>query len=138
MPKKTQITKHHCIQGWSAVGEWGGVHMKDIMRLCKPNKKARYVVFHCFDLDDKGIPFYESLRIKDMKDPQTILAYEMNGETLPVEHGAPLRLRCEKKLGYKMAKYLRSIEFVESFEHIGEGRGGYREDYVYFDWEASI
>jgi DMSO/TMAO reductase YedYZ molybdopterin-dependent catalytic subunit len=73
-----------------------------------------------------------------MYDPQTILAYEMNGQSLPIEHGAPIRLRCEKKYGYKMAKYIRSIEFVESFDHIGLGRGGYREDTVFFDWEASI
>jgi DMSO/TMAO reductase YedYZ molybdopterin-dependent catalytic subunit len=73
-----------------------------------------------------------------MYDAQTILAYEMNDKPLPIEHGAPLRLRCEKKYGYKMAKYIHSIEFVESFAHIGEGRGGYREDTVFFDWEAAI
>lgn len=138
LPKKEQITKHICIQGWSAVGQWGGVHMNEIIKLCRPTKQAKYVVFYAHDVDDSGAPFYEALRLSDMKDPQTILAYEMNWEQLNVEHGAPLRLRCEKKLGYKMAKYLRAIEFVDSFEHIGQGRGGYREDTVLFDWEASI
>lgn len=138
LPKQEQITKHICIQGWSAVGQWGGVHMREIMKLCRPAKQAKYVVFYAHDVDDAGAPFYEALRLDDMKDPQTILAYEMNWEQLSVEHGAPLRLRCERKLGYKMAKYLRAIEFTDSFEHIGQGRGGYREDTVLFDWEASI
>lgn len=136
--KKNQITKHHCIQGWTAVAEWGGLPMKDIVQMCKPQKNAKYVVFHSYDIDDQGQPFYSSLRLEDMFDKHTILAYEMNGKDLPIEHGAPIRLRCETKWGYKMAKYIRSIEFVESFEHIGKGRGGHREDNVFFDWEASI
>ena len=138
MPRKEQITKHICIQGWSAVGEWGGVHMREIIARCKPDKRAKYVVFHAYDVDANGKPFYEALRVSDMKDPLTILAYEMNWKPLSIEHGAPLRLRCERKLGYKMVKYIKSIEFVEDFKYIGEGRGGYREDNVLFDWEASI
>lgn len=138
LPKKEQITKHICIQGWSAIGEWGGVHMKEVIARCEPDKRAKYVVFHAYDVDANGKPFYEALRVGDMHDPQTILAYEMNWKPLSLEHGAPLRLRCERKLGYKMVKYIKSIEFVEDFKHIGEGRGGYREDNVMFDWEASI
>ena len=138
MPKSEQITKHICIQGWSAIGGWGGVHMKEIITRAKPDKRAKYVVFHAYDVDANGKPFYEVLRLSDMYDPQTILAYEMNWKALSLEHGAPLRLRCERKLGYKMVKYIKSIEFVEDFKHIGEGRGGYREDNVLFDWEASI
>lgn len=112
--------------------------MSEIMNLVKPSKKAKYVVFHAYDVDAKGKPYYEALRIGDMKDDLTILAYEMNWKPLNVEHGAPLRLRCERKLGYKMVKYIKSIEFVEEFKSIGAGRGGYREDNVLFDWEASI
>jgi len=138
MPKQEQITKHICIQGWSAIGQWGGVQMREIMARARPSKKAKYVVFHAYDVDASGKPFYEALRLSDMYDAQTILAYEMNWQPLNLEHGAPLRLRCERKLGYKMVKYLKSIEFVEDFKHIGEGRGGYREDEVMFDWEASI
>ena len=138
MPRSEQITKHICIQGWSAIGEWGGVHMKEIIACAKPDKRAKYVVFHAYDVDANGKSFYEVLRIGDMRDSQTILAYEMNWRPLSLEHGAPLRLRCERKLGYKMVKYIKSIEFVEDFKHIGEGRGGYREDNVLFDWEASI
>lgn len=137
-PKKEQITKHICIQGWSAIGEWGGMHMDEIIKKAKPHKNVRYVVFHAYDIDENGKPFYEALRLSDMHDPQTILAYEMNWKPLSLEYGAPLRLRCERKLGYKMVKYIKSIEFVEDFKHIGAGRGGYREDNVMFDWEASI
>lgn len=136
--KQDQITKHNCIQGWTAVAEWGGLPMSDVLQLCRPTKDAKYVMFHSYDIDEEGNAYYSGLRLSDMHDAQTILAYEMNGQTLPVEYGAPLRLRCEKKYGYKMAKYIHSIEFVESFEHIGKGRGGHREDNVFFDWEASI
>lgn len=136
--KQEQITKHICIQGWSAIGEWGGMHMKDILQKARPHKNVKYVVFHAYDVDGDGKPYYEALRISDMLDDQTILAYEMNWKPLNLEHGAPLRLRCERKLGYKMVKYIKSIEFVADFKHIGDGRGGYREDNVMFDWEASI
>lgn len=138
LPKHEQITKHNCIQGWSAVAQWGGVKMSEILKLCKPTMDAKYVVFHCHDRDDKGEYYYSSFDLRDMHDEQTMLAYEMNYDTLPIKYGAPLRLRCEKKLGFKMAKYLKSVEFVSDFSHIGKGKGGYREDTVYFDWEASI
>lgn len=138
MKKQEQITKHNCIQGWTGVAKWGGVPMSEILKLAKPRKNAKYVLFHCYDIDDQGRAYYSGLRTRDMKDTQTILAYEMNGESLPEQYGAPLRLRCEKKYGYKMAKYIRSIEFVDNFEHVGAGRGGYREDTVFFDWEAAI
>ncbi len=138
MPKREQITKHICIQGWSAIGEWGGVPMSEVLHLAKPARNVKYVVFHAYDVDADGKPFYEVLRIQDMADKLTILAYEMNWQPLPLEHGAPLRLRVERKLGYKMVKYLKSIEFVSSYKDIGAGRGGYREDNVLFDNEASI
>lgn len=138
LPYQDQITKHICIQGWSAIGQWGGVHMREIIARARPDKSVKYVIFHAHDVDASGKPFYEALRLDDMRDEQTILAYEMNWKPLPLEHGAPLRLRCERKLGYKMVKYIKSIEFVDDFKAIGEGRGGYREDNVMFDWEASI
>jgi DMSO/TMAO reductase YedYZ molybdopterin-dependent catalytic subunit len=71
-------------------------------------------------------------------DPQTILAYEMNGQTLPILHGAPLRLRVETQLGFTMVKYIRAIEFVENYQNIGQGQGGWREDFQYFSQEAGI
>lgn len=138
MRKQTQITKHICIQGWSGVAEWAGVPMRDILKLCKPQKSAKYVIFHCYDVYEDGTAFYAGLRTSDMRDKQTILAYEMNGEDLPLNHGAPIRLRQENKTGYKMAKWIKSIEFVDDFSHIGQGLGGHREDHFLFDWEASV
>lgn len=138
MPYQDQITKHICIQGWSAVGQWGGVHMSEILKRAKPKKNAKYIVFHAYDYDDNGYHFYEALRVSDMNDPMSILAYEMNWKPLPLQHGAPIRLRCERKLGYKMVKYIKSIDFVDSLKEIERGRGGYREDNIMFDWEASI
>lgn len=138
MKKQTQITKHICIQGWSGIAEWSGAPMRDILKIVKPQKGAKYVIFHCYDVYADGYPFYAGLRVNDMRDKQTILAYEMNGEPLPLNHGSPIRLRQENKTGYKMAKWIKSIEFVDDYSHIGRGRGGQREDTYLFDWEASI
>lgn len=138
MPKRTQITKHVCIQGWTGIAEWTGLPMREIVKLCQPDKKAKYVIFHCYDIYEDGYPYYAGLRTSDMRDKQTILAYEMNGEPLPLNHGAPIRLRVEKKTGYKMAKWIKSIEFTDDYSKIGRGRGGYREDTLLFDWEATI
>jgi DMSO/TMAO reductase YedYZ molybdopterin-dependent catalytic subunit len=145
MPKQTQITKHCCIQGWSGVAEWGGVSLSHLVGLCRPLPSARYIVFYAFD--DKSTSearaqgpghFYGTIRLELAKDPQTILAYEMNGQPLPIDHGAPLRLRVETQLGFKMVKYIRAIEFVEDYTHTGKGQGGWREDYQYFSQEAGI
>ncbi len=145
MPKQTQITKHCCIQGWSGVAEWGGVSLRHIVTLCRPLPSARYIVFYAFDNKSTSEPhaqgpgyFYGTIRLELAKDPQTILAYEMNGQPLPIDHGAPLRLRVETQLGFTMVKYIRAIEFVENYEHIGKGQGGWREDYQYFSQEAGI
>lgn len=138
MPKQTQITKHNCIQGWSGVAEWAGLPTRDILKLCKPKKGAKYAVFHSFDVYPDGYNYYSSIRTSDLKDKQTILAYEMNGEDLPLNHGDPIRLRVENKVGYKSAKWIKAIEFTDNYSEIGRGRGGYREDTLYFDWEASV
>jgi methionine sulfoxide reductase catalytic subunit len=139
LPKQEQITKHNCIQGWSAVAEWRGVPMSVIVELCRPLPQARYVAFHAF-MQSEYEPncYYEVLTLDDMRDPQTILAYEMNWKPLPIPHGAPCRLRIETKVGYKMVKYLRSIEFVDVVAAVGLGYGGYREDHQYYDKVASI
>lgn len=100
MQKQQQVTEHFCIQGWTAIGEWGGVSLRYIMELCKPSQSARYVVFWSYQYNNNQI-FYEVLDIKTLRDPQTMLAYEMNGEPLNVEHSAPIRLRAETQLGYR-------------------------------------
>ncbi|BDL39082.1 molybdopterin-binding protein [Methylorubrum sp. GM97] len=190
LPARTQITRHDCVEGWSAIGKWTGVPLAELLNRARLKPEARCVVFHCADTMDQGSPlegggddeaaddvpagnanlsmtrqsggdesrkdsggqqateddaasggtpvrFYESIDLVDAFHPQTILAYDMNGEALPVSNGAPLRLRVERNLGYKQAKYVMRIEVVESFAHIGGGKGGYWEDQGYA-WYAGI
>ena len=139
-PSQSQITKHDCVEGWTSIGEWTGVRLETLLDEAGLRPEARYIVFHCFDAltqTEDGERYYESIDLIDARHPQTILAWAMNGETLPVPHGAPLRLRVERQLGYKQAKYIRRIEAVESFAHIGGGKGGYWEDRGY-EWYAGI
>jgi DMSO/TMAO reductase YedYZ molybdopterin-dependent catalytic subunit len=141
MPSRTQITRHDCVEGWSCIGKWKGVPLCHVLEQVKLKPEARYLVFHCADalektLDGSGI-YYESIGLDDAFHPQTILAYEMNDAVLAIPHGAPLRLRVERQLGYKMAKYVMRIEAVESFETIGGGKGGFWEDRGY-EWYAGI
>jgi sulfoxide reductase catalytic subunit YedY len=145
MPKQTQITNHCCIQGWTGIAEWSGVSFHHIIDLCQPLPSARYAVFHGFDNKAISEPhskgagcYYETVRMQLAVHPQTILAYEMNGQLLPIPHGAPLRLRLETQLGFKMVKYIRVIEFVEDYKNIGNGYGGWAEDNLYRSQEAGI
>jgi DMSO/TMAO reductase YedYZ molybdopterin-dependent catalytic subunit len=138
MPKRTQITRHDCVEGWSAIGQWTGVPLSAVLQMAGPRPEARYVVFHCADpMDEQGTKYYESIDFDDAFHAQTILAYELNGTVLPIKNGAPLRVRIERQLGYKMAKYIMRIELVSSFTHIGAGNGGYWEDQGY-EWYAGI
>ena len=138
MTSRTQITRHDCVEGWSAIGQWTGVPLGTVLRLAVPRAEARYVVFHCADpMDADGTRYYESIDFDDAYHPQTILAYELNGATLPIANGAPLRVRIERQLGYKMAKYIMRIELVSSFAKLGAGHGGYWEDQGY-EWYAGI
>ena len=137
LPSRTQITRHDCVEGWSAIGKWTGVPLGDLMHLVQPLPGAKYAVFHCADIDDEGIAYYESMTLADCYHPQTLLAYELNGSALDVPHGAPIRLRFERQLGYKHAKYLMRIELADSLTGIGGGRGGYWEDQGY-EWYAGI
>ena len=190
LPSRTQITRHDCVEGWSAIGQWTGVPLSELLNRAKLKPEARYVVFHCADTMDQGeddasddadgdgtdgpatggnanpamtkqsgggedkrdsggqqtagaepagepVRYYESIDLVDAFHPQTILAYDLNGKALPVANGAPLRLRVERNLGYKQAKYVMRVEVVESFAGIGEGKGGYWEDQGYA-WYAGI
>jgi DMSO/TMAO reductase YedYZ molybdopterin-dependent catalytic subunit len=141
MPSRTQITRHDCVEGWSAIGEWTGVPLSTLLNQAELKPNARYIVFRCADdligsRDGSGL-YYESIDLVDAYHPQTIMAYVMNGLPLPIEHGAPLRLRVERQLGYKMAKYVMRIEAVEDFSKIGIGKGGFWEDRGY-EWYAGI
>lgn len=137
MPARTQITRHDCVEGWSCIGQWQGVVLGDLLDRVGVRDGARFVVFHCADRYRGGDAYYESLDMLEAYHPQTLLAYALNGNDVPVANGAPLRLRAERQLGYKMAKYVMRIELVESFAHIGRGRGGYWEDRGY-NWWAGI
>lgn len=137
MPSRAQITRHDCVEGWSCIGQWTGVVLGDLLAQVGVRDEARFVVFHCADRYRGGDAYYESLDMREAYHPQTLLAYALNGADLPIANGAPLRLRAERQLGYKMAKYVMRIELVESFAHLGRGRGGYWEDRGY-QWWAGI
>lgn len=136
LPQRTQITRHDCVEGWSAIGEWTGPQLGLLLEAAGVLPSARYIVFRCADELD-GAPYYESIDLADARHPQTIIAHALNGEPLPVRNGAPLRLRVERQLGYKHAKYLTGIEAVRSLAGIGGGQGGYWEDRGY-QWYAGI
>jgi methionine sulfoxide reductase catalytic subunit len=138
MREESQITKHCCIQGWTGIGEWGGVPVSEVLKLAKPLPNAKYVIFHSYQLGPTGHEYYSSLEMEEANYPQVILAYEFNYEPLSIAHGAPLRLRIESKLGFKMTKWLKSIEIVQDLREVGLGYGGYREDYEYFTPGAQI
>ena len=137
LPQRTQITRHDCVEGWSAIGRWTGPVLGPILQFAGLSNAARYIVFHCYD-DFGGTQYYESVDLIDAFHPQTILAWALNGQALPVPNGAPLRLRIERQLGYKHAKYLRAIEAVASLDQIGRGKGGYWEDVADYAWFAGI
>ncbi len=142
MPARTQITRHDCVEGWSCIGKWTGVQLARVLEQAKLKPTAKYLVFHCADAvsrwgDGSPLYYYESLDLEDAFHPQTILAYGMNGQALPTPHGAPLRLRVERQLGYKQAKFVMRIEAVDSFQKINGGNGGFWEDNGY-EWYAGI
>lgn len=141
MPSRIQITRHDCVEGWSCIAKWSGTPLAGVLDLAGVKPEARFVVFHCFD--NLGGPFdgnpayYESCDLIDARHAQTILAYGVNDEALPVANGAPVRVRIERALGYKQPKYVKKIELVDSFERFGRGRGSYWADRGY-EWYAGI
>jgi DMSO/TMAO reductase YedYZ molybdopterin-dependent catalytic subunit len=140
MPSRTQITRHDCVEGWSCIAKWTGPRLSQILDEVGVKPTARFVVFHCYDKYDgnaDSAPYYESCDLMDARHPQTILAHGLNGQSLPVANGAPIRARVERALGYKQPKYVHTIEVVDSFSHFGLGKGGFWEDRGY-DWFAGI
>jgi DMSO/TMAO reductase YedYZ molybdopterin-dependent catalytic subunit len=141
MPARTQITRHDCVEGWSCIAKWTGVQLSRVLDAARPKAEARFVVFHCMDTIERSlsglVKYYESIDLRDAVHPQTILAYGLNDEALPVANGAPLRIRVERQLGYKMAKYLHKIELVAGVEGFGDGNGSYWADRGY-EWYAGI
>ncbi len=137
LPRRTQITRHDCVEGWSAIGRWTGTPLGLLLRQAGMRNSARYVVFHCADSFGAN-PYYESVDLIDALHPQSILAWGLNGHALAVGHGAPLRLRVERQLGYKHAKYVQRVEAVASLAGIHGGKGGTWEDLAGYQWYAGI
>lgn len=137
LPQRTQITRHDCVEGWSAIAEWRGPQLGALLDAAGLSDKARFIVFRCADTL-YGRPYYESIDLVDAYHPQTIIAHELNGAALPEKNGAPLRMRIERHLGYKHAKYLTAIEAVASLDDIGKGKGGFWEDLAGYQWYAGI
>jgi DMSO/TMAO reductase YedYZ molybdopterin-dependent catalytic subunit len=139
LPDRTQVTRHDCVEGWSAIAKWKGAKLSAILDAVKPKADARYVMFYCADPmeEDDTDFYYESIDFDDAYHPQTILAYDLNDVSLPVANGAPVRLRVERQLGYKHAKYVMAIALVDRFDNVAGGKGGYWEDQGY-QWFAGI
>jgi DMSO/TMAO reductase YedYZ molybdopterin-dependent catalytic subunit len=137
LPQRAQITRHDCVEGWSAIGKWQGPRLETVLRLAGIRDTARYLVFHCADRFG-ATPYYESIDLVDAFHPQTILAWAMNDRYLEIGHGAPVRLRVERQLGYKHAKYVMRVEAVASLAGIGKGKGGFWEDTNAYEWYAGI
>ena len=141
MPSRTQITRHDCVEGWSCIAKWTGTPVAAVLDQVGVKDSARYLLIECFDTIEKSlsgaIKYYESIDLIDARHPQTILAWGMNGADLPIANGAPVRMRVERQLGYKQAKYIRKITLVDDFEPFGDGKGGYWEDNGY-DWYGGI
>ena len=143
LPSRTQITRHDCVEGWSCIGKWKGVLLGALLDQARPTPEARFVVFRCFDsmegprADGRDTRYYESIDLEEAHHPQTLLAYDLNDQPLPVINGAPIRCRIERQLGYKHAKYVKAIELVASFDAIRGGKGGYWEDEGY-EWYGGI
>ncbi|MEV5355846.1 molybdopterin-dependent oxidoreductase [Streptomyces sp. NPDC052693] len=143
MPAVQRRSLHHCIQGWSSIADWRGVPVQEVLERCELLPDARFAVF--WGMDDKSRTdtfghglFYEAVRLDILRDGGAFLAYEMNGEPLPAEYGAPLRLRLDNQLGFKMVKWLARIEIVTDIRDIGEGHGGWREDQQEFENVVAI
>jgi DMSO/TMAO reductase YedYZ molybdopterin-dependent catalytic subunit len=142
MNTRTQITRHDCVEGWSAIAQWRGVPLKALLLQAGLLPEARFLVFHCADnlggtQDDSGL-YYESIDLFDAFHPQTIMAFELNGKALPVSNGAPVRLRVERQLGYKQAKYVMRIEAAGTLKPFGKGGGGFWEDSAGYEWYGGI
>jgi DMSO/TMAO reductase YedYZ molybdopterin-dependent catalytic subunit len=137
LPARTQITQHSCDEGWTAIGKWTGVPLPHLLQMAELQPEARFIVFHCLDEMTAGDFYYESIDLFDAFHPQTILAYGMNDAAIPIRHGAPLRLRVERQVGYKNAKFVTRVEAVDRLNPFGLGKGGYWPDRGY-QWYAGL
>ena len=127
LPTKSMIIRHVCVEGWAAIVQWAGVGLRDIIALAQPSADVKYVYLQSAD------GYYSSWDIASALHPQTLLAYEKNGEPLPVENGAPLRLASPIKLGYKQSKWVMKVTLTSELSR----NKGYWEDQGY-EWFAGL
>jgi DMSO/TMAO reductase YedYZ molybdopterin-dependent catalytic subunit len=124
LPKFNQNTRHVCVEGWDVIGKFGGVRLSDFLKMIGADTTARFVTVECAD------DYYESLDMATALHPQTMLCYEMYGQPLTREHGAPLRLTIPTKVGYKQAKYLTDLKVTNLLDKVGYWEDqGYSEFY---------
>jgi DMSO/TMAO reductase YedYZ molybdopterin-dependent catalytic subunit len=143
--RQSQRVMHNCVQGWTSIGQWSGVPLAQLADYVRPLPQAKYICFLTMQDTGRDEPsaegegqFYEVIDLELAYKPQTLLAYEMNGQPLPIKHGAPLRLRVETQVGFKMAKWINQIEFIDDYSGIGHGLGGWREDNIHYDKDVEI
>lgn len=143
--QQSQRVMHNCVQGWTSIGQWSGIPLAQLADHVRPLPQAKYICFLTMQDTGRDEPsaegegqFYEVIDLELAYKPQTLLAYEMNGKPLPIKHGAPLRLRVETQVGFKMAKWINQIEFIDDYSGIGHGLGGWREDNVHYDKDVEI
>lgn len=127
LPLTSMVIRHVCVEGWAAIVQWGGVRLYDLAKLVQPKADARYVYFESAD------EYYESWDLASTLHPQTLLAYQKNGQPLPIENGAPLRLAAPIKLGYKQSKWVTRVTFTKELLQ----RKGYWVDDGY-EWFAGL
>jgi len=127
LPLTSVVMRHVCVEGWAAIVQWGGVRLRDLIQLAQPKETVRYVYFQSAD------GYYESWDLRSCLHPQTLMAYQKNGEPLPIENGAPLRLAAPIKLGYKHSKWVTRIMLTSNLLP----QRGYWEDRGY-EWFAGL
>jgi DMSO/TMAO reductase YedYZ molybdopterin-dependent catalytic subunit len=131
LPSRTQITQLTCEEGWDYIAAWTGVPLGLILHLVGTRPDAKWVVFYPFN------DFWGSIDMPEALHPQTLLCYGMNGEDLSPDHGAPIRLRIPRQLGYKNLKYIARIQVVDSLENVGDGNGSAAPG-IGYSWYAGI
>lgn len=119
LPQESQITRHICVEGWSAIGKWGGVRFSDFLRLIEADTSAKYVGFKCAD------NYHSSIDMATALHPQTILALTFRDQVLPTKYGFPMKLRVPTKLGFKNPKHIMAIYVTNDYP------GGFWEDQGY-------
>ena len=127
MPLTSMVIRHVCVEGWAAIVQWGGVRLQDLATLVQPKPEAKYVYFQSAD------NYYESWDLPSALHPQTLMAYQRDGQPLAAENGAPLRLATPVKLGYKLSKWVTRISFMAELPE----QQGYWEDRGY-EWFGGL